>query len=456
MTDTASDPAIDTAVGTAIDPRRAKTVFKTVGVLLLLLLALPLNLALTAVALLRSLFVTAPQAAAAHPRTVLISGGKMTKALALARSFHAAGHRVVLVEQEKYRLTGHRFSRAVDRFYTVPKPQARGYAAALLQIVQDERVDVYVPVCSPAASYYDALAKPLLSEYCEVLHFDADMVRTLDDKFEFAALAGSLGLSVPDSHRISAPCQVESFDFAGATRPYILKSIPYDPVHRLDLTTLPRRTPQETAVFARSKPISDATPWVMQALIGGQEYCTHSTVRNGKVQVYCCAESSAFQINYEMVDKPEIEAWVRQFVEPLKLTGQISFDFIQADDGQVYPIECNPRTHSAITVFYDHPGLAGAYLDDGVPTITPLASSRPTYWIYHEVWRLLTQPKRVGYRLRTIIRGKDAIFDWSDPLPFLMVYHVHIPALLLKNLSQLKYWIRIDFNIGKLVEPAGD
>jgi len=194
----------------------------------------------------------------------------------------------------------------------------------------------------------------------------------------------------------------------------------------------------------------------MQGLVRGREYCTHSTVREGRVQVYCCCESSAFQINYEMVDKPEIEAWVRGFVEPLKLTGQVSFDFIQADDGRVYAIECNPRTHSAITMFYNHPGLARAYLDDDVPVIEPAPGARPTYWIYHEVWRLVTEPANRLSRLKVIFRGKDAIFDWTDPLPFLMVHHVQIPWLLTQNLLRLKDWIRIDFNIGKLVEPAGD
>lgn len=429
---------------------------KTLGVLALLLAVLPLNLALTAAALLRSLIVRPHRATAADPKTVLISGGKMTKALQLARSFHAAGHRVILVESGKYRLTGHRFSRAVERFYTVPKPESPDYAEALAAIVRAEGVDVYVPVCSPAASYYDALAKPLLSQYCEVLHEDAEMVCTLDDKYEFSAMAAKLGLAVPDSHRISTPEQVVDFDFADAEDAYILKSIPYDPRHRLDLTTLPRPIPRDTAAFARSKPISDDSPWIMQALVRGQEYCTHSTVREGRIQVYCCCESSAFQVNYEMVDKPEIEAWVRGFVEPLKLTGQVSFDFIQAEDGQVYAIECNPRTHSAITMFYDHPDLARAYLDDDVPMIKPLPDSRPTYWIYHELWRLVSQPTKIVPRLGTIRRGKDAIFDWNDPLPFLMVHHVQIPWLLLKNLRELKYWIRIDFNIGKLVEPAGD
>ena len=438
------------------DHRQLRTVAKTVATLILLLLVLPFNLTLTAIALLRALMLKPPKIVASRPKTILVSGGKMTKALQLARSFHRAGHRVILIESHKYWLTGHRFSWAVDRFYIVPKPQAKDYVDALLEIVQKEGVDVYVPVCSPVASYYDAQAKQILSEHCEVMHFDPEMVQKLDDKYEFPVIAASFGLSVPDSYRITQPQQILDFDFSKQAQRYILKSIPYDSVRRLNLTQLPCDTPTETAAFVKELPISESTPWIMQAFIPGQEYCTHSTVRNGELQLHCCCKSSAFQINYEMVDKPEIEAWVRQFVGGLKLTGQVSFDFIQAEDGCIYAIECNPRTHSAITMFYNHADVSRAYLESDFPVIQPLKSSRPTYWLYHEIWRLMTQPTKIGQRLKIIARGKDAIFDWSDPLPFLMVHHAQIPWLLLENLRHLKGWIRIDFNIGKLVELAGD
>ena len=451
----APQPGAGASAGPA-RPRPAVTVLKTVGALALLESALPLNLALTAAALLRSLVARPARGTARHPRTILISGGKMTKALQLARSFHAAGHRVILVESRKYRLTGHRFSRAVDRFYTVPSPQADDYADALLEIVQKENVDVYVPVCSPAASYFDARAKLVLSRHCEVIHTDPETVLGLDDKYQFSATARSLGLLTPDTYRVTTPQQVLDLGFPEPGRPYILKSIPYDPVERLDLTRLPRPTAAETADFVSAKPIFEGKPWILQSFVRGDEYCTHSTVRDGKVQLHCCCRSSAFQVNYESVDKPEIEAWVARFVGALNLTGQISFDFIEAEDGRVFAIECNPRTHSAITMFYNHPGVAGAYLDSDVPALRPLDSSRPTYWLYHELWRMISHPAQISSRLPVILRGKEAIFDWSDPLPFLMVHHAQIPSLLFRNLLELKDWIRVDFNIGKLVEPAGD
>jgi hypothetical protein len=166
-------------------------------------------------------------------------------------------------------------------------------------------------------------------------------------------------------------------------------------------------------------------------------------------------------VNYEQIDHPAIQDWVTKFVHALNLTGQISFDFIEKDDRTVYAIECNPRTHSAITMFYNHPNVADAYLsNDPLPEtpIQPLPTSKPTYWAYHEFWRVITARSRqqVQERLKIIRHGKDAMLQVDDPLPFLMVHHWHIPLLLLNNLRTLKGWIRIDFNIGKLVEFGGD
>ena len=429
---------------------------RTVATLGLVSSALPLNLTLTTAALVLQR-LRGEQPSVAPRRTILISGGKMTKALHLARAFHRAGHRVVLVESARYRWTGHRFSRAVDAFHVIPAAGEPGYTAALTEIARREHVDVYVPGCSPASARDDAEAKAALEEHCEVFHFDPPTLERLDDKYAFARTAAREGLDVPDAHRITDPEQVLAFDFASpdVTPPYVLKSIPYDPVRRLDLPPLPDPDPDRMRAFVGGLPIASDRPWVLQAFVDGQEYCTHSTVRDGKVQLHCCCESSAFQLNYAMVDIPEIEEWVRRFAAALKLSGQLSLDFIRGRDGRYYAIECNPRTHSAITMFYDHPEVARAFLDDDVSTIYPTAASRPTFWLYHELWRALTGPDRRA-ALRRIRAGREAIFSWDDPLPFLMVHHLQIPLLLWDNLRSGRDWIRVDFNIGKLVEPGGD
>ncbi|NEP40940.1 MAG: ATP-grasp domain-containing protein [Okeania sp. SIO2G4] len=445
---------------------RAYALFQNLGTLILLLIVLPFNFLKVIPSLLWN-FISQPfqkKVVAENPKNILITGAKMTKCLQLARSFHAAGHKVFLLEANKYWLSGNRFSNAVTGFYTLPFPQKdwEGYSQGLLEIIKKEKIDVFIPVSSPAGSYYESLAKPLISEHCEVLHFDAEITQLLDNKFTFIEKAKSFGLSVPKSFLITNPEQVLNFDFATDGSKYILKSIPYDSVRRLDMTKLPMNSKAEMEEFVNSLPISEQKPWIMQEFVKGKEYCTHSTVRKGKVRLYCCCESSEFQVNYHHVDRPQIYQWVEKFVRELNITGQISFDFIQTEDGRVYPIECNPRTHSAITTFYDHPGVADAYLkdskDENEASLIPLPNSKPTYWTYHELWRL-TGIRSLG-QLKTwinrIFQGTDGIFQINDPLPFLMVHHWQIPLLLLGNLQKLKGWVRIDFNIGKLVELGGD
>lgn len=456
--------------------RQAGIVAKNIGTIALLTALLPFNAAAVGLALVyraarrwtdgNAAVSLLPASADLSPsgsaKTILISGGKMTKALALARFFHRAGHRVVLVESHSYWLTGHRFSNAVDKFYTLPKDGTPDYESALLALIKREQIDVYVPVCSPVASLHDSRAMPALTPHCEVVHVEPTTIMQLDDKYQFAKTAEQLGLAVPKSFLIVDPEQVIEFDFSNEKRPYVLKSIQYDSVRRLNLTRLTTATQLANAAFVRGLPISPSNPWILQEFIEGQEYCTHGTFRNGELRVHGCCKSSAFQINYAHIERDDIEAWVTAFGAGLSLTGQASFDFIHAaDDGLMYAIECNPRTHSAITMFEDSQAISDAYLGRALTQtpVRPSPHSRPTYWLYHELWRLvqaLLSLAAIRSRLDTLAQGRDALFDWRDPLPFLMLHHWHIPLLLLRDVRQQKGWLKIDFNIGKLVQLGGD
>jgi hypothetical protein len=396
------------------------------------------------------------------PKTILISGGKMTKALHLARTFHRAGHRVILVESQSYWVSGHRFSNTVSRFYTIPDSGTEHYEKALLDIVRKERVNVYIPVCSPVASIHDSALMPSLQRLCEVIHVTTPTIFQLDNKYLFFQAAQRFNLKVPKSFLITDHSQVINFDFSGEKREYILKSIAYDPVRRLQLTRLPGNSRDAMIEFVNELPISEDNPWILQEFIVGEEFCTHGMFRDGHLRVHCACPSSAFQVNYEHKNISAIEDWVRQFGFAMKLTGQASYDFIKAeDDAQFYAIECNPRTHSAITLFGNYKRLSSAYLDKNpkLETEVPQSEDKPTYWLFHELWRVLSnlhRPQIALQRLNIIYRGRDAVFDQHDPFPFLMLHHWHIPLLLVRSMVRGKSWEKIDFNIGKLVQANGD
>ncbi|MEM1334865.1 MAG: ATP-grasp enzyme [Actinomycetota bacterium] len=427
--------------------------------LALLTVTLPVDLAIVAAAAVlgRLRPLPTPTVDATEPRTVLITGGKMTKALVLARAFHRDGHRVVLAETARYRWSGHRFSNCVDEFHVVPDATDPAFADAIERLVDQRHIDVFVPVSSPVSSRHEADAARRIADRCEILHVHADTILTLDDKDAFAASADQLGLAVPETHRIVDAAEVTGFDFdQHPERRYLLKSIPYDPVHRLDMTTLPLATPAATRAHAEQLPIGPDQPWVLQEFVLGDEYCAHATVRAGSLMIWACCRSSASQLNYEMVERPDMKQWVRTYVAALELTGQVSFDFIVDADDRALAIECNPRPHSAITLFHGHPDLARAHLDDDLDTIVPLPDARPTYWWHQELWRLATDPRTAPARLRELSRGRDALLDPHDPLPFLLVPHLQIASLLVGALRRGTDWVKIDINIGKLVEPDGD
>jgi len=388
-------------------------------------------------------------------RTVLLTGGKMTKCLQLARMFHALGDRIIVAETPRYRWCGTRFSNVIHRFVEIPAIVGDGtvYREALIDIAKQEKVDLFVPVASPKAAIIDSIAKPDFPSYTKVFHVDEAIVRKLDSKHAFIKLAASFGLSTPESHLIDSLDTLLAISFTPGKQ-YILKKIEYDPVYRLDLRKIP-----EPGWEARVKslPIGKEDLWVLQEFIEGREVCTHTTAIDGNPTLYVCADSSPFQVNYEMLHLENVRKWVDTFIRQLQVTGQLSFDFIIQDDGTVMPIECNPRTHSAITLFHNQTMAARGYYESS-KVYMPNDQSRHTYWIYHELYRMLVSGsfKRFVALVKRVLTGKEAVFQWEDPWPFWFNNHVNIPYQIIQLTRKNGRWIRIDFNIGKLVTAGGD
>merc|ERR1719498_1620568 len=158
--------------------------------------------------------------------------------------------------------------------------------------------------------------------------------------------------------------------------------------------------------------------------------------------------------------------WVRAFVAARGLSGILCIDFFFEADGTPYPIECNPRASSNITAFYNSAELGAVLVnpDSCTTTALPRPSVVETYWLFSEVWSLLSKPcrtplsmlSRVGKLVSTILFKKDAYFDADDPLPFLALLFVHLPTLLVRNVRKGNRWAKIDPCIGKLTEENGD
>lgn len=425
-------------------------VMKSLAFLLLFLLAFPLTLMITLITLIISCFIRSSSTKNINGKRILISGGGMTKSLQLARSFHSAGHYVVLTDEYSY--ATHRYSRSVSRFYLcADSDQTDEYIQSIVDIVKREQIEIFLPVSHSSNECLDGLVKQaLIPLNCQTLHADFEQVQMLSNKQKFIDYAQSRGLNVPKSFYITDPNQILSFDFSQEKRSFILKSLRYNTIARTNLVQIPRPTRKETIAYVNSLIINEQYPWIMQEYLHGKEYCTHGMMRNGHVQVYACCPSSSWLLNYKHLNtKPEILQWVKEFARDLKLTGQASFDFIESDDdGLIYALECNPRTHTAITTFYNQPFLARGYLENNF--VQPMDNSREIYWLYHELWNLI-QMKDILRIMKLFLYGKEAIYSLDDPWPFFLHYSFHMPRVIFYHLIHRKFYARIDCNLALLL-----
>ena len=136
---------------------------------------------------------------------MLISGAPLTKALHIARAMGQAGHRIIIADQDwKNQQSSTKFSKYVDKFVHLSSDIP--YEDALMEIWEDEKIDVFLPVShihlavedTKAKSKMQAKAKELNRPFFDLGLKNINTVEELDDKDVFLKKCQKLGLKVPD------------------------------------------------------------------------------------------------------------------------------------------------------------------------------------------------------------------------------------------------------------------
>lgn len=427
-------------------------------------------------------------------RTILVTGVGMTKGLCLARLFHKAkieaglGIRVIGADFEPSGIPAPgRASIALDKFYRLEKPTAEiggsnRYVQGLLDIILREKVDLWVSCSGVASAVEDGEAKEIIEKRtnCRAVQFDVSTTQTLHEKDTFIEQANGFGLNVPDTHTIkSVDAVTKALNSAPQGRKYILKPIGMDDSARGDMTLFPKQTPQETSQHISRLKISEKSPWILQQFVKGTEYCTHSLVVRGRVKAFVACPSAELLMHY--ITLPPAAALSRAMLNFTEIyagkcgegfTGHLSFDFLVEDDSPqdpkdiiLYPIECNPRAHTAVVLFNDTPEMVKGYLSVLEPssreaeTITVPIRPAKYYWIGHDLVAECLLPLisfvssgSGGTDLSKAIRGvfshlatwKDGTYEWWDPMPWFYLYHVYWPLQFLRSLLTGSKWSRVN------------
>lgn len=345
-------------------------------------------------------------------KTVLLTLGRLPKALELARALKSAGCRVVVAEPFNWHVC--RPSSAVDRSIQVaaPNTNTQKYLDDLLRIVAEERVDIVVPVSEEAL--HAARLKPVLPARVSLFSPGQAQLVQLHDKLEFARIASSYDLDVPETFSARDPAAVA----LSQVYDHIIK-----PVHSCSGIGVEQRN-KGTALNT-----SPADPdCVVQAFVPGRHVSSFSVAHEGREIVTVLYEGTVFSgtvaVCFTRIDKLKpVDDWITRFITRSGYSGFIAFDFIVSDEGRAWAIECNPRATSGVH-FLDSADLAQAILQPAASLPVRLKETRSfqqSYTTLTEAYRHILRPGDFLSRMKQLFSARDAVWSIRDPMPFLLM-----------------------------------
>ncbi|MCJ1322416.1 hypothetical protein MMC15_007764 [Xylographa vitiligo] len=435
-------------------------------------------------------------------KTILVTGVGMSKGLALVRMFYKAGHTVIGADFEPYGIpVNGRFSKSLKRFYRLPKPNPHDgsahYIQDLLNLIRKEKVDLWVSCSGVASAVEDGQAKEIIERRsdCKAIQFNVKTTATLHEKHSFIQRTVDLGLPAPETYDVTTRTAIHHVLHKAPKKQYIMKSVGVDDAMRGGIR-LPRRSVSETYNHLSRVPISKEKPWVLQQYIQGEEYCTHALVVRGEVKAFVACPSLELLMHYEALPSTSsLSKAMLRFTEEFarrsgdEMTGHLSFDFMVEETStekglqkSLFPIECNPRAHTAVVLFNTlSEEMSASYLqaltakaDVNVnghaanghsSNIVMPHKPGKFYWIGHDLVALIFYPAFQVLQRRLSLAGflsgcyeflvhlffwEDGTFEAWDPLPWWWLYHVYWPGQFLASILGKRRWSRVNVSTTKM------
>jgi ATP-grasp domain-containing protein len=287
---------------------------------------------------------------------VIITGARTPFALHLARLFHVEGHQVLLTDSQRFALGG--FTRMKQRFVQTPSArfETRAFENAICKLIEDWQPDLIVPSCEEVFYLAALLVRTGRPELLFAPSLE-NLVR-VHDKSGFATLAGQLGAGA--GHNVKMTCRADVAEFAHDPANYVFKPV----WSRFAARVMIGPNRQDIDQLAPTP----ADPWLAQSRISGEELSAYAIAWGGRIvatAVYrnLLRAGKGTGICYQATSAPDIEAFVGRFATETGWHGQVSFDFIRAENGQLVAIECNPRATSGLSLFSAGDGLVQAIIE---------------------------------------------------------------------------------------------
>lgn len=337
-------------------------------------------------------------------RTVLLTLGRLPKALDIARSFADAGWRVIVAEPFHRHLAG--ASNRVAKSYRVTAPviSKSRYLDELADIILRENVELVVPVSEE--TMHVTFLRDRVAPHVRIFTMPPEALLPAYDKHGFIHIAQGAGLRVPETHALGT----QEATALAASGPVVVKPVHSCSGRGVRIMPMGTKLPQDEAS-------------VVQRFIAGEVHSSCSVAHEGRVLSTVIYRGALFSgsvaIAFERVVNPaSFEAWIDCFVAATGWSGFISFDFILDAQGVPHGIECNPRTTSGLH-FFEPNDIAPAITDAVAPRHRAAPRLQQFYSCLTETQKSVLTPRRFPANLRALLTTPDVTWRRDDPWPFL-------------------------------------
>lgn len=265
---------------------------------------------------------------------ILLTGTRAPATLDLARRLWREGHRVIGADSLTYPLGS--FSKAFAIHHRIPSARfdRAGFGAALLRIIEEEKVDLLWPTCEEIFAIASRHAE--FAQHTRVMCDPIEVLEPLHHKLKFAHFVGT---AAPESWAANeAPTGNE---------------LVWKPFY------------SRFAVRTRiGKPPRNRSGWMAQKFIEGEEFSSWALCQGGEVRTLTFYECPARAgrgagCAFDPIWDESAAEFVTGTARRLSFTGSLAFDFIRDRSGRFHVIECNPRLTSGIHVLDKSVSITG-------------------------------------------------------------------------------------------------
>jgi len=334
---------------------------------------------------------------------VLLTLGRLPKALDPARSFAKLGWRVIVADPFAQHLTG--ASRACARSVKVPSPadDPQSWLEAIEAIAREEQVRLILPVSEE--TLYASYLKKRLPDVV-IFTMPPAALHEAHDKWRFAERAKALGLNVPETARA---------DHAQAS----------EIAARGDFVWKERRScgGGGTKLVPQGASFDATERAIVQERVRGEELSSCSLCHEGQVRgtaIYrASVMSGTVAVAFTRVDDQGVEDFAARYAAATRWTGFLSFDFMRDAQGRAFAIECNPRLTSGVH-FFETDDIAPAILAADAPLHLRKERDLQQFWsCLQEAQGTLPNVFAFAGRLRAMSQRRDVTFAPDDPMPLI-------------------------------------